>query len=277
MIEQSPSPLSLSAFLALNEGMALHYVISCMRAVEQDWEVLAQRSRRYQRLLEILSWSSQHRSPKLRELSALSRRFPSDPSYHQFMSVVAPLERTYGRAVADGDFAVTHTDRQTGATFALRPITLVLENIRSAFNVGSMLRTAECMAVAEVILCGYSPVADDAKVQKASLGSEAMIKTSWSPYLRDSLINLKKAGLTLCAFETSPLAIPLPDWLPPPTPLALVFGNERYGLEEESLKLVDHVIQIPCLGRKNSLNVGVAVGMALGELRRQELVSVHPC
>ncbi len=260
--------LELRAFLELNEGMALRYVLDRLHEVEGAWDEPEERAEHMRLLLEVLDWSQAHSSAAVRRLSALGERIPEAPTYHQFMSLVAPIERAYGRGVTDAEISARSADREEAAAEKL-PLVLIVDNLRSAFNVGSIFRIAECFGVAHLYLCGYTATPEQEKLQKSAMGTSELVSWSWHARAVEVLEDLKHKGYHLYALETSDSAVSLDAFAFPKENTALIFGNERYGLESDLLRLCEAVVEIPCQGRKNSLNVAVSLGVAVHEWRRQ--------
>jgi tRNA G18 (ribose-2'-O)-methylase SpoU len=147
---------------------------------------------------------------------------------------------------------------------------LVLHNIRSSHNVGSMFRTADGAGIGRIILSGYTPDHLDPKGKerrdfvKVSLGAEKFIPYSRAKQLSPALKKLKAEGYTIVAVELSERAVSVFDYRQKDgEKLAIVMGNEVRGISTQSLRHCDHVVQIPMRGKKESLNVGVACGIAL--------------
>ncbi|MBO6577317.1 MAG: hypothetical protein JJ896_18410 [Rhodothermales bacterium] len=141
------------------------------------------------------------------------------------------------------------------------PVCLVVENVRSAFNVGSMLRSADALRLDHVYLTGFSPPGDHRGVNKAALGAQDAVPWSHTRDTIDVLGSLKQRGYTLAAVEitdspTDARRLPRADF-----PLALVVGNEVSGVDPKSLELCDLALELPQFGMKHSLNVAVAMGV----------------
>ena len=152
----------------------------------------------------------------------------------------------------------------------MRDCVLVLHNIRSAHNVGSMFRTADGAGVSCIILSGYTPGPQDprgkerAPFVKVSLGAEKIVPYSRAKVLSAVLKKLKKEGYTIVAIEQNKNSKSLFEYSPAKNEkLAVVMGNEVRGINIQSLRHADHVLHIPMQGKKESLNVGVAAGIAL--------------
>lgn len=147
---------------------------------------------------------------------------------------------------------------------------LVLHNIRSAHNVGSMFRTADGAGVGSIILSGYTPgpVDPHGKVRKdfikVSLGAENFVPWTRQKQLSPALKKLKAQGYRIVAVEQTDNSISVFDFKSKPNQkLAIVMGNEVRGINKQNLKYCDVAVEIPMRGKKESLNVGVACGVAL--------------
>jgi len=149
-------------------------------------------------------------------------------------------------------------------------LSICLDNLRSAYNVGSIFRTADAAGINQIYLTGITPLPLNPKVQKTALGSEAAVP--WAHHCRTEgcLTYLKtQLNYTLISLETDPQATSLFTYQFQ-DPTCLIVGNEKDGLSSEILGLSDKVIAIPQLGVKESLNVSVAASIAIYEWRRQQ-------
>lgn len=148
-------------------------------------------------------------------------------------------------------------------------IYLVLHNIRSAYNVGSIFRTADAAGVKKIYICGYSPTPNDKKVTKTSLGAEKFVPWEYHRQTWRLMEKLKQKGVQVVALEQTKKSVDYRRFRPSQPagePLALVVGNEVRGLSEKILARADRIIKVPMFGRKESLNVAVAAGIAVYEL-----------
>lgn len=143
-----------------------------------------------------------------------------------------------------------------------QPVHVVLDNLRSAFNVGSIFRTADAGAVAHVHLCGMSAHPPHAKLQKTALGAFDYVPWTYHERTADALEALKARHIACVAVEVTNEAIPMNrfDW---PRPVAIVFGNEVTGISERTLAKCDAVVCIPMNGYKNTINVATAFGVIM--------------
>lgn len=144
---------------------------------------------------------------------------------------------------------------------------LVLDNLRSSYNVGSILRTCDALGVEEVYFCGITPGPTDKKVQKTALGAEKNIKPTETSSTYDTVTKLRTDGYQIIGLELSDKAVDL-DKIHPSAKCALIVGNEVSGISEEIMELCDSIAQIPMKGIKESLNVSVAFGIAAYALTR---------
>ena len=156
-------------------------------------------------------------------------------------------------------------------------VVVVLDNIRSLYNTGSILRTADATGVERVVLCGITPRPDQGTRQrraiaKTALGAEETVAWEYEPVTAAALAALRGDGYHLAGVEPSAAAVNLYEWTPA-WPIALVFGHERTGVSSSAAAAVDAVVSIPMLGKKGSLNVATAAGVVLYELVRHRLYS----
>lgn len=149
---------------------------------------------------------------------------------------------------------------------------LVLDNIRSLYNVGSMFRTGDAFGVKKIYLCGITGTPDQKGLQKVALGAEQVIPWEHRGRTWAVVEELKRAGFFVVGLERTPGAADISGFRPPPgRSVALVVGNEVRGLTPALRRRFDAVVEIPMMGIKESLNVSVAAGIAMHELSRQLL------
>lgn len=146
---------------------------------------------------------------------------------------------------------------------------LILHNVRSVHNVGSIFRTADAVGVSKIILSGYTPLPIDrfkrprADFAKVSLGAELTVPWQHTETFAEAAATVKKEGYTIVAIEQAANSTPLFDYKPTSKKLALVLGNEVDGILEHERALCDAVVEIPMRGKKESLNVSVTAGIAM--------------
>lgn len=244
------------AFLSFGKNQAVDTLWRFARQIEQKFE--EESLNKFQEYLEVLK---SHENSDVAALAFKLGKF-SLKEAEEFQKVLACLERYLGKELADHEFLVSTADSVDIKTEVRGELHLVLDNLRSAFNIGSIFRSAEALGVTEIHLCGYTATPDNSKTAKSALGTDQWVKwTHWESSL-DCLKELRERGIHTYALETSKKAIPLHE-CPVSFPAALVFGNERYGLGSPVLSKTDSLIKIDLAGRKNSLNVGVCAALAI--------------
>ncbi len=137
---------------------------------------------------------------------------------------------------------------------------IVLDNLRSAFNVGSIFRLCDTMRVAGLFLCGYTAYPPHKKLEKTSLGTIEYVPWKHFDSAMDAVVHLKKEGVTVYCAETTSHSVSYAE-IEYPAPLALVFGNEALGVGRQVMEHADKLVEIPAMGFKNSLNVATAVSV----------------
>ncbi len=148
------------------------------------------------------------------------------------------------------------------------PITVVLENLRSSFNVGAVFRSCECARIGKLITCGITAHPPDEKVIKTSMGTWEFVPHEHVETVGEAIGRMRAEGVPVVALETTSKSVSIYE-TKFARPVCLFLGNEAQGLSREVLKAADQILEIPLLGYKNSLNVSVALGVTLFEILRQ--------
>ncbi len=147
------------------------------------------------------------------------------------------------------------------------PIVLILDNIRSLNNIGSIFRTADAFRISHIYLCGITACPPHREIHKTALGSTESVDWSYYESSVEAVIELRKKGYTILALEQTDGSILLNKYEPDPnSQIALILGNEVKGVSEGVIQLADHCIEIPQFGYKHSFNVTVSNGIALWDL-----------
>lgn len=143
-------------------------------------------------------------------------------------------------------------------------VTVVLDNVRSAQNVGAFFRTGDAFAVEKVVLCGITATPPSREIHKSSLGAEFTVAWEHNPSTVDAVLQLKEQGYTTLAIEQVEGAVMLDKLeVDPAKKYALVFGNEVLGIDQTVVDICDGAIEIPQVGTKHSINVSVCGGVVL--------------
>lgn len=166
------------------------------------------------------------------------------------------------------------------------PVIVLLNSIRSTYNVGSIFRTSDGAMIEELILCGYTPYpphqslpGGKKEILKTALGATNSIKWQYAEDPLDVIKKLKKRGIKICALELTSESKPYYNLSKDIFPVCMVIGNEISGVSQEILNECDFSIEIPQYGIKQSLNVAVAYGIAIFELRKifdNQISSIKP-
>lgn len=144
------------------------------------------------------------------------------------------------------------------------PVTVVLDNVRSALNVGSIFRTSDSFMISKIILCGITARPPEKEILKTALGATESVLWEYHATTSDALKQLREEGNLLFAIEQSNSSVALNDFkVQSDTKYVLIFGNEVKGVDQALIPLLDGAIEIPQSGIKHSLNVSVCAGVVL--------------
>lgn len=148
------------------------------------------------------------------------------------------------------------------------PVYVILNSIRSTYNVGSIFRTSDGAMIEKLFLCGYTPHPPKKEILKTALGSTESVKWEYIKDPRDIVLKLKSEGVKICALELTSKSKPYYEVKAADFPLCVIVGNEITGVSQDLIDLCDFSIEIPQYGIKQSLNVAVAYGISVFELRK---------
>lgn len=147
------------------------------------------------------------------------------------------------------------------------PIILVLDDIRSLHNIGSVFRTSDAFLIEKIYLCGITATPPNKEIHKTALGATETVAWEHCDSVLEVIDNLKKENVMTLAIEQVESAIFLQDFeVKKSEKYALVFGNEVYGVSQEAVAICDGCIEIPQLGTKHSLNIAVSAGIVVWDL-----------
>jgi tRNA G18 (ribose-2'-O)-methylase SpoU len=161
-------------------------------------------------------------------------------------------------------------ERKSIADFKLAtktPIILILDDIRSLHNIGSVFRTSDAFLIKKIYLCGITATPPNKEIHKTALGATDTVSWEYEKDVLEVITKLKNENTKVFAIEQVENAIFLDNFLPNKNnEYALVFGNEVYGVSQEAIKMCDGCIEIPQLGTKHSLNISVSAGIVVWDL-----------
>ena len=147
------------------------------------------------------------------------------------------------------------------------PITVVLDNIRSCNNIGSLFRTSDALLIEKLMLCGITATPPNTEIHKTALDAEKSVPWEYFSETENAVLKLKEAGYRVFAVEQVENSIMLPDFTPEKgQKLALVFGNEVKGVQQSVVNICDGAIEIPQYGTKHSFNISVSAGIVLWDI-----------
>ncbi|WP_166920563.1 RNA methyltransferase [Flavobacterium poyangense] len=147
------------------------------------------------------------------------------------------------------------------------PLILILDDIRSLHNIGSVFRTADAFLIEKIILCGITATPPNKEIHKTALGATETVAWEHHENVLEVIENLKKENVLTLAIEQVESAVFLQDFeVKKDQKYALVFGNEVYGVAQEAVAICDGCIEIPQLGTKHSLNISVSAGIVVWDL-----------
>ncbi|MFO8054422.1 MAG: RNA methyltransferase [Bacteroidales bacterium] len=145
------------------------------------------------------------------------------------------------------------------------PLVVVLDDIRSRYNIGSLFRTADAFRLEKIYLCGITAVPPSREITKTALGATESVEWEYMDNTPEVVSNLKEAGYAVYAIEQCEHSNMLQDYLPE-AKLAVVFGNEVKGVKQEVIDVCDGCIEVPQFGTKHSLNISVSAGIIIWDI-----------
>lgn len=147
------------------------------------------------------------------------------------------------------------------------PLILVLDDVRSLHNIGSVFRTADAFLIEKIYLCGITATPPNKEIHKTALGATETVAWEHAENVLDTIKNLKTEGIITLAIEQVESSILLQDFkIKENHKYALVFGNEVHGVSQEAVSICDGSIEIPQLGTKHSLNISVSAGIVVWDI-----------
>jgi len=251
----------------MSDKSKVEEIYRLFQGLEQDSQDALFDKQLLERLIDCIGELETSSDPILKKLAKYKSHLNPGMTLRHFSNIAVPFERYLKKSIQDDDFLVSSTDRDHLVTPRV-PLHFVVDNMRSAFNVGSIFRTADTLGAQKIWLTGYTPTPHQLQVEKAALGATFIME--WEAVSFDIAIqNLKNLNFKIVALETSAKALDIAVPYEENQPLAFVLGNERFGLDAEQLQKCDEIRKIPTFGIKNSLNAATAAAIAGYEWRKQ--------
>ena len=208
------------------------------------------------------------RTAQSKRLLAIAHLLQPGATARSIQAAIVPLERVDKRSkVTDAEMGIRTTDEPKHIDKA--PFVVVADNVRSAFNMGGIFRTADFFGAERLVLCGYSPTPENPQVKKTALGADESTPWEHIDDVRDAIDRLRAEGRRIYALETVDGATDIAK-AKIVFPCAVLLGNERFGLDPDVVAMADEVLEIRSHGLKNSLNVVSAFAVAGAFIRNEE-------
>jgi len=248
-------------FQKLSSERRIKKILDFSKEIEINWDNEPQRREQLGNLQEFLGFYTEDRYMQLKDMinTEMSRR--------DFLKIIIPIEQACNIEKRDADLVIKRYDSVKPQTSKLDLI-LVLDNLRSAFNVGAIVRTAECFGITKLYFCGYTP--DNERVAKTAMGTRELVAVTHFKTTEAAIETLRSEKRYIYALETVENADSIYE-CEYQYSSALIVGNEALGIAQKILQLADQIIEIPLSGWKNSLNVGVATAITIAEIKRKSL------
>ena len=257
---------SRAKFVDFTDEKKIRIIVSFINEIDKTWNEEEKRNKLILELNDCLDYLHDPSNQILDDISFDEQQL-INKSHADFMTIFASFLNKYGKGIKDYD--IIEPGQNKIETHHTNPLYVILENLRSAFNVGSIIRTSECFGIRKVFMCGYTPTPDNIKVKKTSMATDEWILWERREDVLELINQLKEQeDIQLIALETSPDAQSI-QLSSISQPAVIIVGNEARGLSKEVLEISDQVLKIPLSGRKESFNVGVAYGIACYEILRK--------
>lgn len=260
---------SQSKFKTLSDDRKAQVILKLIQQIEFEWGEDFIGSPQLAQLNLFFDWlMTCEVNSRLGQVRRLHPNNTEDLNLRKLLNIAVHLERYLNINSKDENIIpVDHIDRVERER-EFFDYHLILDHVRSAYNVGNIIRTSECLGAKEIQFVGYTPLPSNEMVMKTSMGTYDRIPWNHFHHLEESIHHSKKQGRKIYALETCPNAKPLNE-IRFQDPFSIILGNERFGVESKILEEVDQIIKIPMMGAKNSLNVANCFSIFAYELYRQ--------
>ena len=175
----------------------------------------------------------------------------------------------FGQDSAMRKLHITELNRKNTEEFHLAgkwPVRIILDNVRSLHNIGSVFRTSDAFLCEAIYLCGISATPPNKEIHKSALGAENSVHWEYFSSVKEAALKAQSDGYKIVLIEQTDQSIPLDQWEESTEKIALVFGNEVSGVSDEVLDVADAAVEIPQFGTKHSFHISVCAGSVLYQL-----------
>lgn len=187
----------------------------------------------------------------------------------QILLVSMIIGLNFGQDSAMRKLHITELNRKNTQEFHLAgkwPVRIILDNVRSLHNIGSVFRTSDAFLCEAIYLCGISATPPNKEIHKSALGAENSVHWEYFSSVKEAALKAQSDGYKIVLIEQTDQSIPLDQWEESTEKIALVFGNEVSGVSDEVLDVADAAVEIPQFGTKHSFNISVCAGIVLYQL-----------
>jgi len=187
----------------------------------------------------------------------------------QILLVSMIIGLNFGQDSAMRKLHITELNRKNTEEFHLAgkwPVRIILDNVRSLHNIGSVFRTSDAFLCEAIYLCGISATPPNKEIHKSALGAENSVYWEYFSSVKEAALKAQCDGYKIVLIEQTDQSIPLDQWEESTEKIALVFGNEVSGVSDEVLDVADAAVEIPQFGTKHSFNISVCAGIVLYQL-----------
>ncbi len=262
---------SLKKFSGFTSEKQIKTITSFIELITRNWDNAEKRTALIQNLATCLNSINSPFPVDKNQLKSISTSIQTANTADQFLFVTKEIWHNHssnllnGEAFEDTDDVISIDAYQDTAPM---PLTVILDNLRSAYNTGAIIRTCECFNIQKLVFTGYTPTPKNSKVKKTARSTEDKINWQYHKDPIEVIKYCKDQGQAIIALETTEKAEFIHK-VTIPHPAVLILGNEALGVAGRILSHTDIVIKIPVRGWKNSLNVATAYGIACFEIYRQ--------
>ena len=251
-------------FLAFDTSKQKKELYKLLRLIEKNYYDFQSKGKFIREFNLCLEYLKNNRNTFFSNLEKISQ----NSTLREITAKIMKFNNEMNKNEKDSDFIIEKFDGENSHKIEKSQLIVILDNLRSAFNVGSIFRTAECSGIKKLFLSGYTPNPQNKKVKETSMGTYKFMDWDLITSTENKIKELKDLGYKIYGFETVDTAENLPE-VKFTEKACFIFGNEALGIPKKILKECDVIVKIPVFGWKNSLNVGVSFAIGVYEYLKQ--------